>query len=49
MNIFYNTEFLKNEIEETRKKDMEAEVECERRGTAFEKSLSKAHGSSRIE
>lgn len=30
MNIFYNTEFLKNEIEETRKKDMEAEVECER-------------------
>ena len=31
MNIFYNTEFLKNEIEETRKKDMEAEVECERR------------------
>lgn len=30
MNIFCNTEFLKNEIEETRKKDMEAEVECER-------------------
>lgn len=30
MNIFSNTEFLKNEIEETRKKDMEAEVECER-------------------
>lgn len=30
MNIFYNTEFLKNEIEETRKKDMEAELECER-------------------
>ena len=30
MNIFYNTEFLKKEIEETRKKDMEAEVECER-------------------
>lgn len=30
MNIFSNTEFLKNEIEETRKKDREAEVECER-------------------
>ena len=30
MNIFYNTEFLKKEIEETRKKDREAEVECER-------------------
>lgn len=30
MNIFCNTEFLKNEIEETRKKDIEAEVECER-------------------
>ena len=30
MNIFYNTEFLKSEIEETRKKDREAEVECER-------------------
>lgn len=30
MNIFCNTEFLKNEIEETRKKDMEAKVECER-------------------
>lgn len=30
MNIFCNTEFLKNEIGETRKKDMEAEVECER-------------------
>lgn len=30
MDIFYNMEFLKKEIEETRRSDVEAEIECER-------------------